>query len=79
VDQAIHPGLRITDAENAYRITRPTQSRQDASVPKLRSRLAGNPQRTPHGEGAVLAARGGRVETITLPVSARLRPRLRSF
>jgi hypothetical protein len=39
MDQAVHPRLRIADAENAYVVTRPTQSRQDAPVPKLRSRL----------------------------------------
>jgi len=33
-----------------------------------------NPQRTPHRERAVLAARGGRVTIGTPPVSSRLRP-----
>lgn len=39
MDQAIHPGLRVADAENAYDITLPTPARQDAPVPKLRSRF----------------------------------------
>ncbi len=37
--QAIHSNLRIADAQNAYVITLPTQSRQDAPVLKLRSRF----------------------------------------
>ena len=79
MDQAIHPSLRVADAEKAYLITRPTQSRQDAPVPKLRSRLAGSPQRTPYEGSAVLAARGGPVEAITPPVYARLRRRSQPF
>ena len=39
MDPAVPPGLRVADAENAYFITRSTQSRQDAPVPKLRSRF----------------------------------------
>ncbi|GKS66271.1 hypothetical protein YTPLAS72_35750 [Nitrospira sp.] len=34
--QAIHSDLRIAGAQCAYVITLPTQSRQDALVPKLR-------------------------------------------
>ena len=37
--QAIHSNLRIADAQSAYVITLPTQSRQDAPVLKLRSRF----------------------------------------
>lgn len=35
----VHSSLRIADAETAYVITLPTQSRQDAPVPKLRSQF----------------------------------------
>ncbi len=62
--EAIHSGERVTAAEHGR---------------QLCARLARNPHRTPHEARAVLAARGGRVETTMLPVFACLRPRSQPF
>ena len=68
------PRLLAQDAETGYISTRPSQARQDAPLPELRSRVAKILNVAHLGKEPVLAAWGGRVRSGTLPVLARLRP-----